>query len=692
MKATIFRQKKDKTGVTVSALALNEVFDKIRNNLDNKDLREYRDMFLAYERPEESDVFKRFPRVCPGAFFIKRKNGQMELQEYNGVVVLTITGVRNQLESDDLKRKVMQMPQTFATFVGADAHSVVVLVKATLPDSELPKTADSALLFAAQAYSTALLCYQPMIEQRILLEQPSLESGFAMTADADILVNEEAIPFVIQQPTEITIKQTANSSTAKQILAKMVPGAESFLTYNKIFNAAYHRALEEIGWTPDGDRERLFIEVARKCVKAGMPQEEITMKIHRHYHEMTLEDVRAMVQDIYLTEEGVGESLPFSKHQYVAYRLSEFLDRRYEIRYNEVLAMTEFRERYSFMFLFRELNRRELNTIHHEALLEGIEPTFGEIENLVNSTKIKQYNPIEDFLDNLPQWDGTDRLGAVARMVPTDNPHWERLFRQWMLSMVAHWMRGDEAYANSSAPILIGAQGYRKSTFCRCLLPPELQMFYTDSIDFRTPLEAERVLGRFLLVNIDEFDRLSEKQFVLLKHLFQKPATNIRRMYSETIGRQRRYASFIGTTNSDEILRDPTGNRRYICVRVTAPIAVEQQIDHRQLYAQIVHLINKGTRYWLNDEDEALIKQTNQQFEVQDSLEMLFLSMFAKADEGDEGAEWMLTVDIMAELRKNPVYNKKRDNNVNRLGKILTKCNISKHRYKEGWKYLVKRC
>ena len=197
MKATIFRQRKDKTGVTVSALALNEVFDKIRNNLDNKDIREYRDMFLAYEKPEESGVFKRIPRVCPSAFFIKRKNGKTELQAYNGVVVLTITGVRNQLESDDLKRKVMQMPQTFATFMGADGHSVVVLAKATLPNSELPKTADSALLFAAQAYSTALLCYQPMLEHRILLEQPSLESGFAMTADADILVNENAIPFVI---------------------------------------------------------------------------------------------------------------------------------------------------------------------------------------------------------------------------------------------------------------------------------------------------------------------------------------------------------------------------------------------------------------------------------------------------------------------------------------------------------------
>lgn len=385
-----------------------------------------------------------------------------------------------------------------------------------------------------------------------------------------------------------------------------------------------------------------------------------------------------------------GEKKKVSKHQRVAQRLREFVMRRYEIRFNEVLQMTEFREREENSIKpFRELNRRELNTMHYEALLEGIEPTFSEVEELVHSTYVNHYNPIEEYFKSLPTWDGTDRITELAKCVQTDNPHWERLFRQWLLSMVAHWMKGDEAYANSTAPILIGEQGFRKSTFCRRLLPTELQMFYTDSIDFSTSKEAERLLSRFLLVNIDEFDRLTEKQFASVKHLFQKPTTAIRRMRSETFGRQRRYTSFIGTTNCEDILRDPTGNRRYICVRVTAPIDTERPINHRQLYAQIVHLINSGERYWLNDEDESLIKETNKQFEYQDGLELLFLSAFKPGSQ--ENGSYTRAIDIMSELRKNKLFNPRRDNNIFQLGRILTKHIPQKKRHNDGWRYLVER-
>ncbi|MCQ2213508.1 MAG: helicase, partial [Bacteroidaceae bacterium] len=342
-----------------------------------------------------------------------------------------------------------------------------------------------------------------------------------------------------------------------------------------------------------------------------------------------------------------------SKHQIVAFKLREFLNRRYDIRFNEVQQMTEFRPRQSLCFMYRELDRRELNTIHHEACMEGIEPTFGEVDELIHSTFVKKYNPIDEYMGNLPAWDGVDRIGALADMVPTDNPYWKRLFTQWFLSMVAHWMNSDKVHANATAPILIGAQGYRKSTFCRLILPPELQGFFTDSIDFTSAKDAQRCLSRFLLVNIDEFDQLSERQFAFVKHLFQKPETNIRRMYSETIGSQRRYASFIGTSNMQEVLRDPTGSRRYICVEVTASINTETPINYSQLYAQARTLILKGTRYWIDDEDEALIRISNKDFEEESPLEQLLLTSFMRPIKASEG-RWMSPTEILQVLMKQP--------------------------------------
>lgn len=292
-------------------------------------------------------------------------------------------------------------------------------------------------------------------------------------------------------------------------------------------------------------------------------------------------------------------------------------------------------------------------------------------------------------MNELPKWDGKDRMTALANMVPNENPYWERLFKRWFLSMVAHWMNCDTTHANQTAPVLIGAQGYRKSTFCRLLLPPELQMFFTDSIDFRTNVEAERYLGRFLLVNIDEFDQLSEKQFAFVKHLFQKPVSNIRRMYSETIGSQRRYASFIATSNQHEVLRDPTGNRRYICVEVTAPIRTDVPIDYKQLYAQAKSMIIDGERYYLNDEDERLIKLSNGDFEVETPIDQLFLSAFSVPKNDDEGM-WLSITEIMERLEKLPTFNKRVDCNSVKLGKTLTKLKLAKRRSNKGYVYFVK--
>ncbi|MDE8698129.1 VapE family protein, partial [Bacteroides cellulosilyticus] len=99
--------------------------------------------------------------------------------------------------------------------------------------------------------------------------------------------------------------------------------------------------------------------------------------------------------------------------------------------------------------------------------------------------------------------------------------HWRELFYRWFLSMTAHWRGLDRQHGNSTSPLLVGAQGYQKSTFCRILLPPELRFGYTDSIDFKSKQDAERSLGRFFLINIDEFDQISVSQQGFLKHLLQ---------------------------------------------------------------------------------------------------------------------------------------------------------------------------
>ena len=74
-------------------------------------------------------------------------------------------------------------------------------------------------------------------------------------------------------------------------------------------------------------------------------------------------------------------------------------------------------------------------------------------------------------------------------------------------------------------------------------------------------------LGRFMLINIDEFDQISMNQQGFLKHLLQKPVANLRKPYGSSIQEMRRYASFIGTSNQKDLLTDPSGRPPFYLYR-----------------------------------------------------------------------------------------------------------------------------
>ena len=125
-----------------------------------------------------------------------------------------------------------------------------------------------------------------------------------------------------------------------------------------------------------------------------------------------------------------------------------------------------------------------------DAQSEGIGVWDRDIDRYLHSNRVPIYNPLEEFLFHLPHWDGKDRIHALANRVPCNNPHWELLFHRWFLNMVSHWRGVNKMYANSTSPILVGAQGTHKSTFCREMIPPALRAYYTDSIDFSQKRDA----------------------------------------------------------------------------------------------------------------------------------------------------------------------------------------------------------
>ncbi|WP_336527904.1 BT4734/BF3469 family protein [Bacteroides acidifaciens] len=647
---------------------------------------------LPYILPgDKNDYVQKVPKLLPAAAFI-RKNGIMTMSEYNGIVMLQVNNLSGLMEADAVKERVKELPQTYLAFTGSSGKSVKIWVRFTYPDDLLPVGREQAELFHAHAYRLAVKFYQPQLPFDIDLKEPSLEQYCRLTYDPDLYFNPEAMPIYMKQPmampTEMTYREQVQTEASP--LQRLAPGYESHHALSVLFEAAFARALDEQqdGYSLGDDIHSLLVCLAGHCFRAGIPEED-TVRWTRAHYRLPEDDflIRETVRNVYRTSKGFADKSSLLPEQLFVMQMDEFMKRRYEFRFNQLTSQVECRQRNSFDFYFRPVDRRLMASITMNAQYEGLKLWDKDVVRYLNSDRVPLYQPVEEFLYGLPHWDGKDHIGDLAKRVPCDNPHWAQLFRRWFLSMVAHWCGMGKSHANSTSPILVGPQAYRKSTFCRLILPPCLQAYYTDSIDFSRKRDAELYLNRFLLINMDEFDQIGITQQPFLKHILQKPVVNTRRPNASAVEELRRYASFIGTSNHKDLLTDTSGSRRYLGVEVTGVIDVVRPVDYEQLYAQAMAALYHNERYWFDEKEEAIMMEANQEFEQSPVIEQLFLVYYRVAEDDEEG-EWMLAADILQRIQKASKM-KFSPGQVNYFGRILQRLGVKSYRKTRGVYYHV---
>ena len=333
-------------------------------------------------------------------------------------------------------------------------------------------------------------------------------------------------------------------------------------------------------------------------------------------------------------------------------RLLNYLERKYEMRFNTALGCTETRKAGSNE-PFVPVDERMRNTIAIKARLDGIDAWDKDIRRYTESDFVKAFNPVDIFLKGLRgRWDGKNHIEALADCVPNDNTRWAEWFHTWFLAMVAQWMGLDASHGNSVAPLLISRQGYRKSTFCKRLLPEALQWGYNDNLIISEKQNTLRAMTQSLLINIDEFNTLSAKtQDGFLKNVMQLANIKIRQPYRQQQVTLPRIASFIATANVADVFSDPSGCRRFIAVTLTGPIRLPEHIDYEQLYAQAVAELDNSRRYWFDEADTQDIMENNVQYQQRTPAEALFLDCFSIPKDLTKGA-YMTAASIFSLLRK----------------------------------------
>ena len=661
-----------------------------------KDERTRDKLALFREKLRRAYPDKRYPftRKLPQLLFAGtfRKG---ELKEYNGWILLEINRLKSIEEALSLKQKIVEYPQTLFAMIGSSGRSVKFVVAYTYPDGSLPRSRTDAEVFHAHAYRHALKTYEPRLSYPIELKRPVLEMGCRLSYDADVYYNPDALSIHLEQPVAMPDESAYQERFEKRVPVPVESAGQTLYDQYRYvaiqYEFALQRALEEHGsLSIKVDFKPLLVTLGRLCFAAGVEEEDCVKWTMLYLGNLISEvEIRETLRQSYrlASDSDFGSTSLYKPEQLQSLKMEEFMNRRYDFRYNLMSGGPEYREKNTFCFDYRPVTDRVLNSIALNAQKEGLQLWDRDVRRFVFSDRIPDYAPIEDYLTRLPVWDGKDRIRPLAARIPCDNVRWEQLFYTWLLSMVAHWQGRDKQYGNSLSPLLVGGQGCGKSTFCFNLLPPDLNKYYTDSIDFSKKRDAELYLTRFGLINIDEFDQVSARHQGFLKHLLQKPVVNVRKPHATQVESVKRYASFIATSNHTDLLGDPSGSRRFICIEVKGMIDNAQPIDYLQLYAQAVAALNNNERYWLTHEEEVSQMQANEAFQQRPLFEDLFFQYYRPASHKEEGLK-ISAGEIYLSLQKKSGV-KLPMSNVSVFGRFLKKIGLKTQLASRGRLYLV---
>ena len=630
MKVTIVHTN-NKKQLLVSTKTMEKLMERFARDDSKLTITHFRESvpYLSNNYEGYKDMPK-WMHIYPAAEFAKDENNNLKMKAFNGILLLKFGNITDIDGTEGVKRSVAILPSTLSAITGADGKTVIVLIKFQGEKDFLPTSEADAEYLYRIAYQQIFPVYQAIVKASILVDgpKPSIEAGSTLSQEPSI--------------------------------------------HNSFMMTL--------------DAEPYFNSKA------------VAMKIDSHARSQNLTPSTGNNQQM-IADSGTAEAKNDNKKEDKnsirsnIVSMMKLLESRYDFRYNTVMKYVEYLPKDKGWYGYRPVEPRVQKRMTLEVQLADIRVSIKDVRNFLESDYIKNYNPIEEYLFQCyDKWDGKDHIRALARTVPTANPHWADWFYTWFLGMVDQW-RGysHRQYGNSVAPLLISKQGYNKSTFCRRLLPPELQWGYSDNLILSEKRQVYQAMAQFMVINLDEFNQISPQvQQGFLKNLIQLPTLKYKPPYGSHVMEFPRLASFIATSNMKDILSDPSGNRRFIGVELTGPIDVSVRPNYQQLFAQALSALNNGEKSYFDAQQVKLIMKSNSQFEIIQPIDQYFLLYFELVEDEKEG-DYLTAAEIFDYLKKQ-IGSSLKVNSLMGFGRKLANMSALKHkRFADGMKYLVKK-
>ncbi len=336
-------------------------------------------------------------------------------------------------------------------------------------------------------------------------------------------------------------------------------------------------------------------------------------------------------------------------------RINEYLEQRYEIRFN-LLTLTPEIKGWDEDF-FTPVDDRKLNTVWLEMQLDNLQCSDKVLEKILKSFFITSYDPLKEYFNTLPIYDGEDYIQQLADTIEISDIEsngvrlrslWKPYLQKWLVASVANAL---EKGINQTCLILVSNQGKGKTTWLNKLCPSGMKDYLSSGhiVPSMTDKNTINLLAEKWFVNIDDqLQTIFKKDFNTLKSIITAPFVSNRKAWAKLAKTRPRVCSFMGSVDTPEFLTD-NQNRRYL-VFATDKVNYTHNVPMDKVWAQALHLFREDHSYWFSDSEILTLNKMNEYFRNA-SLEEEWLSkLFEPCKNTDPKVVFLMASEIHAHI------------------------------------------
>lgn len=269
------------------------------------------------------------------------------------------------------------------------------------------------------------------------------------------------------------------------------------------------------------------------------------------------------------------------------------------------------------------------SVLRNDLARDGIKASKLAIDDAVREmARQNKYHPVKDYLNGL-EWDGGSHITMLSTyfkddgMTITDsdgNVHglFGFMLRKWMIGAVAKALDGDKGKTNMMLVLQSFKQQIGKSTFVAWLCSGIGEQYHIEAAVNVEDKDTLVYLLEYWIWEVGELDSTTSKADVgALKRIITQQKVTVRPAYEARAVHKPALASMVGTVNTNEFLRDPSGNARYLTVPLTSiNFDYSTEIDVNQLWAEAVVAYKAGEKWALTADERRQQEEINKDFEA----------------------------------------------------------------------------